>query len=157
MRRFLRWINAPLVLTFALSVTASLALWFYLWWNPRDWVEVTITNIPADAVLIGVVSEHNGLPEEMNCYFAKVGPFTMSPERFGPIENKGRPKAWDYRHAVQWRFGERYGVVTTGAGQARSVTWFDAADVPLRGRNFVTGGGEVVFDLSKGVIEPWRP
>jgi len=79
------------------------------------------------------------------------GPFSMHPAKC----------VWSWypnqetEYHVDWRFGQRYGVVTWGSDFKWLITWFDAKDIPLAGRTTL-GGGAASFDLSKGTTSPLR-
>jgi hypothetical protein len=147
-KRFYRW--AVILGVIAMSVVAGLIFFVYTCNNPRDRVNVEIDRVPADVSFCCAVCETGGVRRTMKWYLWHLGPFTMDAAscsasyRFGP----GPIKA-----DVEWQFGERYGVVTRSTDGQWRITWFDADTVPIKGRNVLTGGGKVIFDLSIGQTE----
>jgi hypothetical protein len=52
-----------------------------------------------------------------------------------------------------WKEGRRYGVVTRDKDKHWSVTWLEAAAVPLESRIILLGGGQAAFDIARGRTE----
>jgi hypothetical protein len=149
LRQALRWWPAlPVVLL--LGGCAGLTFFAYNCNNPRDWVVVSVTNLPGPDYYVCVVSESRGERRVMRQYYWHVyNSWTWKPSA------KGRRaySAGEVGEPLAWVFGDRYGVVTRTDEEWR-VTWFNAADVPLTGRSILRGGGRVTLDLSQGQTEP---
>ena len=81
-------------------------------------------------------------------------PFTMHPVACNwSFHDPDRP-AVDWHAYVRWQPGERYGVVTRHTDGAWRVSWFGAEAVPVRGRQWLFGGGEATFDVAAGQTVP---
>jgi hypothetical protein len=135
-------------------VAGVLGLLVYFTFHPRNRVRVHFTNVPQDIGFLSVIAETDGTLSNMN----------WSPEMLVPLDMDPRECIWSYRwpgqsnrdstsYFVWWKQGRRYGIVTLNTEKKGSVTWFEPADVPFKGRSFLLGGGEVEFDLAKGRTE----
>ena len=113
---------------------------------PRNRVEAHFRNVPAGTENIGVVVDENGSIDNLPGYILRIGqPVAILAD-------------WPWRDeqdskTIGWRQGDRYGVVTQNKAGAWTVTWFDAAAVPVEGRSRLFAGGTVELDLAKGRAE----
>jgi hypothetical protein len=121
----------------------------YLLLNPHDRVAVTVRHIHAEARFVsiaasgdrGLVSLNWSIPSEV------IIPFEMHPaDCLCSYPEPSRPS--EVRCPVVWQEGQEYGVVTRGPNGAWRATWFPAAELPVRGRVPVFGGGRAEFDCS---------
>lgn len=126
----------------------------YLLVNPRDRIRVNISRLPPDAIYVSLVSEANGTLQNMKFYPRSelYIPFTMHPSGCTLCDARFRDpsKTIEWSVPVEWRWGERYGLVTMDRGGTWRVTWFAANDVPFKGHWLILGNGEAYFDMSKG-------
>jgi hypothetical protein len=134
-------------------IAGAVCLGMYLFFNPSDRIKVTISQLPRDTVYISFVSESNGIMQNMDWYPRSETrvPFTMRPSEsvWSSLELKKAPEI-DWDAYVQWRCGERYGVVTRTRSGSWRVTWLKSKDVPIKAHRFIIGNGEAYFDLNKG-------
>lgn len=155
MPRTHRWVYWPVIAVLMLLVIGSCGLLGFTTCNPRDRVRVFVENIPPDTRFLSLAAKSDRGVECME----------WSPEHlWSKLKMHPKDCIWSYRDAwepsqmegypVWWRSGDKYGVVMqTNKGEWR-VAWFPAAEVPVRGRNWLGGEGQVELDLSKAEIVP---
>ena len=138
-------------LAFVLLAIGGMATFVYFAFHPRDRVQCTVKNMPVGTRWFCLASENDGQIELMDWSPYHIFPGRMTPQSCTlsyPAE-----EARLVRRDVMWQFGNRYGVVTRGTDKKWRITWLNAADVPIHGRVFLFGEGEVEMDLAKGQTE----
>jgi hypothetical protein len=134
--------------------------------RPRNRVSISIRNIPGGVNCLFLVSESNGkfykLPWSLwKFFYGSAEPVGCSLSDCDPVRPQEihQPLDDDPRSGlhVLWVYGDRYGVVTRTTDENWHVTWFDATDVPLKERRWLSGGGRADFDLAKGKTELLTP
>jgi hypothetical protein len=134
---------------------------------PRDQVTVIIEPLllPENTKLRALVVDHHGQFHAMRCYDMMMGGLSRNGDINTVVGSGGDAKR---TAIVMWEFGNRYGVLiqkitykewikgepNVPFDENWRILWFNAADVPIEGRSFFTGGGKVAFDLSRGQSEP---
>ena len=134
-------------------VVGAISAFIYFEFHPRDRVQISVSNIPAGTRFLCLAFERDGKVELMDWSIYYVVPGRMAPEDC----------TWSYRSPdddqpivnryVMWEFAGRYGVVTRRTDEIWRITWFEANALPIQGRGFLLGQGEVDIDLAKGRTE----
>ncbi len=135
-----------IVLLFVVAGLAMGSLKVYLFFSPADRVAVSVHGLPPNTRWLCLIAETATEPVALGWYRTKVYPFVVSP----PGSTLGRFEKDPFVDWVQWRNGQRYGVLTRTLDREWKVWWFDVPDVPLRGRLWILGGGRVELQLTHG-------
>jgi hypothetical protein len=139
-----------------LALVGLALFWFvYTTCNPPNRVKVTFENVPLGTDRLSVIAESEGELHNMNWFpIIFLVPGDMHPGQSSlstrDPDDPNREKGNDF---VRWRAGGRYGIVTRKVDKSWWVTWFDGAEVPIRDRTPLLGGGRTTFDLAKGQTE----
>jgi hypothetical protein len=134
-------------------IAGAISAFIYFQFHPRDRIQIGVKNIPIGTRFLCLAVEKDGKIELMDWSPYYVFPGRMAaadcamsyrtPDDNAPIVN------W----YVMWEFGSRYGIVTRRTDKVWRVTWFEANEVPIQGRGFLLGEGEVAIDITKGRTE----
>ncbi len=126
--------------------------------HPPDRVSVAATGLPRDTYYASLVCQSGGVVQNLDWYFpSEIGvPYTGHPASciWSYAAGDRDPPRIDWAAYVRWRDAERYGIVIRRKRGPWEVTWFEAAQVPVRGRVPLLGGGQATFDLSRGKMVP---
>lgn len=125
----------------------GIVFWIYVFFHPRNQVDVTVLNIPDTTEDVFFIVETDDGIEKMNWYACKLIPFEIEATDSEGIVDK------PFRTAVFWKWGRRYGVLQRMADYSWQVDWYDPGDVAFIGRSWLFGQGAVNFDLRKGKTE----
>jgi hypothetical protein len=122
--------------------------------NPHDRIRATVSNLPPNTQFVSLVSETKDGLQNMDFYPRSelIIPFTVHPSEWiwsRPIHDANSGKIF-WSAYVQWRRGDRYGVVTMAGKEIWLLTWFSANDVPITEREFLLSNGAAHFDMSNG-------
>jgi hypothetical protein len=148
--------KTSLFVMLGVGVLAGAVYFVYSCSNPADRVKVTVRGLTAETYFVSLVSESVGVVQNMPWYPRHVlGPFTMHPAGCSWSYHNGPvPLGNDWNACVQWRRGERYGVVTRAKDLSWCVTWFAPESATIIGALPLLGGGQANFDLALGKTEP---
>ncbi len=140
---------------FAVVFAACLFLWYSC--NPPSRVAVTIRDVPAKTIRIGLIVDADGALVWMEKWEGAM----LGPVRSGvSVWNLDEPfdAARDFGPAqVTWKQGTRVGVVMQDDRKAWRVAWFAPAQAAIAGRDPLTGDGAVNLDLRHAQTETLRP
>lgn len=154
MPRTRRWVFWPVIAVLTLLVIGGCGLLGFTTCNPRDLVTVSIKNIPPNTRFLSLAALTDNGPVTMQWaspYPIRIGPpEAWDPAEWGPYAIEHPELEWQ----TYWRTGQKYGVVMQTRKGEWKVAWFPAAEVPVRGRNWLGGEGQVEFDLSKAEVVP---
>jgi len=139
-----------------LAAAGALYVYGFISCNPSDGVLATFRNIPAGTVRLSVVVESHGTLDNMH-WLIQYGVGAPFPKRPGALDfHELEPPVHDVTWYVQWKQGDRFGVVVQRDDRSWWVTWFDADAVPVSDQTPVLGGrGRAIFDLNNGRPEPF--
>jgi hypothetical protein len=139
-------------LALLIGIVIGCSAFVYFQFHPRNRVEVTVKNVPAETWFLCLVAETDEGMLAMNWSPWMIAPFEMAPRDCGFSYVMHRGPTIEHLYAM-WKFGSRYGVVTRHPEKVWRVHWFDPADVTLEGRSFFFGEGAATFDILKSTTE----
>lgn len=134
-----------------LMVLSGFGLGAYRFFNPPDWVEVSVRHLLVTDSFVCVLAQKDGQTLPLPWYHKKVWPFTMNPGR--DISSRpGGPR--EFRGSVKWSGAGRYGLLIYSEAGGWRVFWFEAREAPVRQSLPFFGGGRVAFDLAGRPSDP---
>ncbi len=134
-----------------ISIIVVVGIVVHNFFDPPDWVELHLTQIPPEVDEVYVVGRSRGEVSPLMWYHSKVYPFLVDPEMAG--EQWNRTVSGDRRKGnVQWMSADAYGILAQRKSGDWVLWWLDPRDVhgpsPLR---YVLGGGEKVTIRASGI------
>lgn len=130
----------------AAVVVLSLAVVVHNFFDPPDWVELHLEQIPPDVEAIYVVARDGQEVAPLQWYFSKVFPSLGSAKEVGEVwywTFTGDRRMGD----VQWRSADSYGILAKRGAGEWALWWLDSRDIdgPSPARYLLGGGAEVTI------------
>jgi len=130
----------------AAAVVLSLAVVVHNFFDPPDWVELHLEQIPPDVEAIYMVARDGQEVAPLQWYFSKVFP------SLGTAKEVGEVWYWTVtgdrrRGDVQWRSADSYGILAKRGAGEWVLWWIDPRNIdgPSPMRYLLGGGGKVTI------------
>ena len=134
MRKYLKY---PILL----AVLLVMGIVIHHIFDPPDWVELHLEQVPPEVDAVYVVVRDRGEISPLNWYLAKIFPF-LGEAKFGTMWNLNVPS--DRREgSVQWRSADSYGILARRKSGEWVLWWIDPRNIDgPSSLRYILGGGE---------------